>query len=94
MVDGRQVALTGVTRDEVTAADIIAYTDMAVELHLRVSEESLLVLSDLDYPGWVATIDGEEAPIWCVDGVVRGVRVSAGEHEVSFRYHPLHWLQW
>ncbi|MEN6479488.1 MAG: hypothetical protein ABFD20_07610 [Anaerolineales bacterium] len=93
-VDGRQVSLAGVTHDEATAVDIIEYTDMAVDLHLRATEESLLVLSDLDYPGWVATIDGEDAPIWRVDGVVRGVRVSAGEHEVLFHYHPLHWLQW
>jgi len=63
-----------------------------VRLRLACNEESLVVLSDLDYPGWRATVDGQAAPILRVDGVVRGVRVSAGEHEVAFTYHPWHWL--
>ena len=49
----------------------------------------LLVLSDLEYPGWKAEVDGEEADIERVDYLMRGVRVPAGESTVTFSYRPL-----
>lgn len=49
---------------------------------------ALLVLSDLDYPGWKATVDGRPAPISRVNYAFRGVRVPTGRHRVEFRYEP------
>jgi uncharacterized membrane protein YfhO len=43
------------------------------------------------YPGWVAEVDGREAPVERVDYLLRGVRVPAGVHTVEFRYEPLSW---
>ncbi len=48
----------------------------------------MLVLSDCYYPGWVATVDGEETPIHRVNRTVRGVVLPAGVHRVEFRYDP------
>ena len=53
--------------------------------------EGLLVLSDVNYPGWQATLDGEAAPIVPANYLFRGVFVPAGEHVVTFRYAPRHW---
>jgi hypothetical protein len=53
--------------------------------------DGLVVLGDTYFPGWKATVDGEEAPIDRVDYLFRGVRVGAGEHTVEFRYQPLSW---
>ena len=50
---------------------------------------SLLVLTDVHYPGWKATVDGEPAQIERVDYLLRGVRVPAGSHRVEFSYEPL-----
>ena len=49
----------------------------------------LPVLIDLEYPGWKAEVDGEEADIERVDYLMRGVRVPAGESTVTFSYRPL-----
>jgi hypothetical protein len=38
-------------------------------LHLFIS---VLVLSEINYPGWVATIDGAKAPIDATDFLLRG----------------------
>jgi hypothetical protein len=47
-----------------------------------------LVLNDLYYPGWQATVDGETVPIQPTNYGLRGVCVPAGEHEVVFRFVP------
>ncbi|MDG2306260.1 MAG: YfhO family protein [Candidatus Binatia bacterium] len=48
----------------------------------------LLVLSDLDYPGWEATVDGEARPIHRTNVLFRGVVIDRGTHRVAFRYRP------
>ncbi len=55
----------------------------------------LLVLTDVDYPGWEAEVDGHPEPITRVDYVFRGVPISAGSHHVVFRFRPAWWkLGW
>ena len=48
----------------------------------------MLVLTDTDYPGWRATVDGVEVPIVRVDTLFRGVVLPAGTHEVRFEFAP------
>ena len=52
---------------------------------------SLLVLTDVHYPGWKATVDGRPADVERVNYLLRGVAVPAGTHRVEFRYEPLSW---
>lgn len=47
-----------------------------------------LVLSELDFPGWIADADGSALPIHRANGMFRSVCVPAGEHTVSFVFHP------
>ncbi len=48
----------------------------------------LLVVSEVYERDWRASIDGETAPIYTVDGVLRGVYLQDGLHEVAFVYDP------
>lgn len=86
---GRDVWLGDVDRQALLPVEVVSYQDMQVVLHIHAQVEALVVLSDLDYPGWVARVDGLPAEIWRVEGIVRGVRTTAGSHEISLRYHPL-----
>ena len=47
-----------------------------------------LVLSEVFFPGWTATVDGAAAPIVRADGVFRALRLEGGHHAVVFRYVP------
>ena len=47
-----------------------------------------VVLSDNNYPGWRAAVDGGAAPIRDVEGALRGVVVEAGPHVIELRYRP------
>ncbi|HEY4723940.1 MAG TPA: YfhO family protein, partial [Anaerolineae bacterium] len=48
----------------------------------------LLVVSEVYERGWRASADGEMATIHPVDGVLRGVYLQDGLHEVAFVYDP------
>lgn len=45
-------------------------------------------MSDADYPGWEARVDGRPAPLLRADYAFRGVALPAGRHEVELRYRP------
>jgi hypothetical protein len=53
--------------------------------------KALLVLTDVYFPGWKATVDGKQADIERVDYLLRGVVVPAGTHTVEFSYQPASW---
>ncbi|TSK05005.1 MAG: YfhO family protein [Geobacter sp.] len=39
-------------------------------------------------PGWQATLDGREAPLWRADYLVRAVPFPPGRHVLEMRYAP------
>ena len=97
--DARRVAVTerrlpglpdGAAAEPGTAR-LLAYENERVVASARARRPSLLVLTDVHYPGWKATVDGREAPIERVDYLLRGVRVPAGSHRVELRYQPASW---
>lgn len=47
---------------------------------------TMLVVSEMFYPGWEATIDGERAPIILANYLLRAVYVPAGKHRIEMRY--------
>ena len=49
---------------------------------------SILVFSEIYYPGWEATIDGQPAELGRVDYVLRALRIGPGQHEVVLRFEP------
>jgi uncharacterized membrane protein YfhO len=59
-----------------------------VRIRTNAAGPAYLVLSDSWYPGWVATVDGQEAPIARANVLFRAVEVPAGGHLVEFRYRP------
>jgi hypothetical protein len=69
-------------------AEITRYEPNRVNLQTHSSGNSILVLSENDYPGWHVYIDGQSADVLRVNYAQRGVVVPAGDHQVSFAYRP------
>jgi hypothetical protein len=69
-------------------ARIIKYEANRVVIQVDAKQPGVLVLTDNYYPGWQATIDGQPAEIYRVNGLVRGLFVKPGDREVEFYYFP------
>ncbi|MGH2461920.1 MAG: YfhO family protein [Chloroflexota bacterium] len=60
-----------------------------VAISAELPSPGLLVVSEVDYPGWHAFVDGRVAPIYRADGIIRAVYLTAGLHQVRFAFVPL-----
>jgi hypothetical protein len=49
---------------------------------------SFLVLSDIFYPGWRATVDGRPADVVRTDYVLRGLWLTPGAHSIRLEFRP------
>jgi uncharacterized membrane protein YfhO len=59
-----------------------------VVINAQTENPGVLILSDIYYPGWRAYVDGKESKIYRVNGLLRGVFIEKGQHEVIFKYMP------
>ncbi len=58
---------------------------------VETDREAILVLSEVAYPGWRATVDGQATPIYTADYAFRAVRVPPGRHTVRVAFEPPLW---
>jgi hypothetical protein len=72
-----------VPSDEVRVA---SYAPERVEIAVRNSTPTLLVVNDAFYQGWMASVDGKPAEIVPANYAVRGLELDRGQHQVVFSY--------
>jgi hypothetical protein len=72
-------------------ARFLQYAPERVRVAVDAGRAGEMVLSDVAYPGWRATVDGRPARLDRVDYLFRGVPVAAGRHVVELRYRPASW---
>jgi len=66
-----------------------SYEADRILLDVTAESPGLLILSELYYPGWRATVNGKSTAIHKVDGALRGIVVPRGESRVAVEYAPL-----
>ncbi len=71
---------------------IVEFSPQELVLEASCRTPCLSVLTDLDYPGWRAEVDGRPAPIVRVNGMFRGVALPPGEHQIHYRFAPSSFL--
>lgn len=65
---------------------VVAHDPERIVVQASTAEDGILVLSEVAYPGWQATIDGAPTPVFVADGLLRAVALPAGDHLVEFRF--------
>ena len=67
--------------------EITRYGANRIEAQVR-GGGGLLIFSEVHYPGWEATVDGERTELLRANYALRAVCVPSGEHRVVLRYTP------
>ncbi|NIN63528.1 MAG: YfhO family protein [Anaerolineae bacterium] len=60
-----------------------------IVLEAECSDDGILVVSEVYYPGWRAPVDGQETKIHRANHALRAVELEAGFHRVELVYAPL-----
>ncbi len=91
LIEGEQAFKVGesAATDNLVEAKVFRPSVNEVTIEADASRRSLLVLTDVFFPGWRAEVDGKSAEIYRVNAVFRGVIVEAGHHEVRFIFDPI-----
>ncbi len=63
-------------------------TSTSVTYDVESENGGVVVFSEIYYPGWKATIDGEPADIARADYVLRAMSVPAGKHKIEMVFDP------
>ena len=77
-----------VTQDTTSTVAIKSYEPNQLTYEVNSGKGGVLVFSEIYYPGWTATIDGEPAELGRVDYILRALQVKPGKHEVVLSFFP------
>lgn len=69
-------------------AQLTQYAPNRLAYTVESDKGGLLVFSEIYYPGWQATVDGQPAELGRVNYVLRAMKVAAGKHEVVLEFRP------
>lgn len=70
-------------------AEIIAYSADHIQIETELDAPGWLVLSEIWYPGWQATVNGSPQPVEQVNGLLRGVYLNQpGRYDIALSYQP------
>jgi len=71
---------------------ITEYVPNRITLQADLDDAGFVVLADTYFPGWRATIDGQPAPFYRANSIVRALYVPAGQHAITLTFLPLDFL--
>lgn len=90
VADKRFQQQLGVSQNNNSSA-VVTLTSYAPN-HLKYDVNSknggVVVLSEVYYPGWTATVDGQDVTLGKVNYILRALNVKAGKHTVELDFHP------
>ena len=77
-----------VEQDTASVVTITGYEPNRLTYDVNSGKGGVLVFSEIYYPGWTATVDGEPVELGRVDYVLRAMNVKPGRHEVVLSFFP------
>ena len=83
--------LKGVTegyKDSLSTIQLTSYEPNRLVYKASTPKDGVVVFSEIYYPGWQATIDGQLVDIARADYILRAINVPAGEHTIEMWFDP------
>ena len=77
-----------VEQDTASVVTITGYEPNELKYDVNSGKGGVVVFSEIYYPGWTATIDGEPAELGRVNYILRALNVKPGKHEVVLSFFP------
>ena len=74
--------------DSASIVTLTAYEPNKLTYDVKSVRGGVVVFSEIYYPGWTATIDGESVELGRVDYVLRALTVTPGQHQVELSFFP------
>ena len=88
VIDTSQFQPGAVSYDTAATIRLTEYTPRSLKYESHSSAGGLAVFSEIYYPGWEATIDGEPQEILRADYILRALEIPAGSHTIEFAFKP------
>ena len=78
----------GAASDSTSVVKLVSYEPNNLKYEVDSKEGGVVVFSEVYYPGWAVTIDGQDVPFGRADYILRAMNVPAGKHTIMFDFHP------
>ncbi len=79
---------TAVRQDSLASVQITSYAPNELHYDVSSAKGGVVVFSEVYYPGWTCTVDGNPVEIGRVNYVLRAISVPAGSHKVVMEFRP------
>ena len=90
VVDKRfEVVVKPMASDSTASIRLVTYEPNYLKYEVDSKTGGTIVFSEIYYPGWRSSIDGQEVPHGRANYILRAMNVPAGKHEVEFSFDPV-----
>ena len=77
-----------VPQDTASVVTMTSYEPNRLSYEVNSGKGGILVFSEIYYPGWTATVDGEAVELGRVDYILRALHIQPGKHQVELAFFP------
>ena len=77
-----------VPQDDTSIVRLTQYKPNNLVYEVNSNKGGVVVFSEIYYPGWTATVDGQTAELGRVNYILRALQVKPGKHTVVLDFHP------
>ena len=90
VADARFKAQLGeaIVQDTASVVTMTSYEPNRLTYDVNSGKGGVLVFSEIFYPGWTATVDGEAVELGRVDYILRALHIQPGKHQVELAFFP------
>ena len=83
-----EASVRPMSSDSTATIELVEYQPNYLKYEVNSEKGGTVVFSEIYYPGWQSTINGEETPHGRANYILRAMNVPAGKHVVEFKFDP------